>query len=651
MWRVRETDPRKVATLGKALGATPTLAGILAARGYRTAEEARAFLGARDDLSAIRTPIASPGMQAAVTRIEHALRHGERIGLYGDYDCDGVTSSAILWRYLARRRKGHVVLRLPDRFLDGYGLKPASVDHFADAGCRMILTCDNGISAYPAAERARELGLDLVVTDHHRIGPNLPYAKALVHPGVDFPAWSDLCGAGVAFALVVAMEGGLTPELTWLLDLVALGTVGDVVPVGGVNRPLVWAGIGRIREGRCTPGTLALAEACKVDAATITARNLGFQLVPRLNAPGRLETPDAGFRLLTSNDQDEMAAIARQLEDVNQERRAILDEQVARILPLAEAWDLSGFPVMVLWDKDIHPGTAGLVASRLVERFGTAALLLAPGHDGVWKGSGRAPDGFHLADALSACGGLLLGHGGHANAAGCSIREEDLAHLRDAINHHARQQEWTPRPTGIVTLDVELAPEDVTMALAEDLERLEPTGCGNEPPRLGWRHTRIASARTVKERHVFLTLEGLPAGLPLKCWNAAGKGLAAGLALAVSVDVRVRTWQGRRELDLALDRMALAEPDALPDNDLAASVHALWRHLQGRSGLDLFLAGPEVPLTDDGLREAYAFLKEAHLIRPGADGRYALADAQELEEALLAHSRGWHPHKTEEVPR
>ncbi|MBM3259589.1 MAG: single-stranded-DNA-specific exonuclease RecJ [Candidatus Sericytochromatia bacterium] len=651
MWQLRETDPQEVAALGKALGATPTLAGILAARGYRTADAARTFLEARDDLSAIRTPIASPGMRAAVARIEHALRHGERIGLYGDYDCDGVTSSAILWRYLARRRKGQVVLRLPDRFVDGYGLKPASVDEFADAGCRMILTCDNGISAYPAAERARELGLDLVVTDHHRIGPDLPFARALVHPGVDFPAWSDLCGAGVAFALVVALEGGLTPELMWLLDLVALGTVGDVVPIGGVNRPLLWAGISRIREGRCTPGTLALAEACKVDAATITARNLGFQLVPRLNAPGRLETPDAGFRLLTSNDKDEMAEIARQLEDVNQERRAVLDEQVARIMPLAEAWDLPRLPVMVLWDKDIHPGTAGLVASKLVERFGTAALLLAPGHDGLWKGSGRAPDGFHLADALAACGGLLLGHGGHANAAGCAIREADLAHLRDAINQHARQQDWTPRPTGIVTLDVELAPEDVTVALAEDLERLEPTGRGHEAPRLGWRRTRILAARTVKERHVFLTLAELPASLPLKCWNAAGKGLAAGRDLALSMDVRIRTWQGQRELDLALDRMALIEPAAQPDHDLAASVHTLWRHLEGRTGLDLFLAGPEVPLTEDGLREAYAFLKEARLIRPGTDGRHALADAQELAEALDLHTVRRRPTRTEEVPR
>ncbi|MEB3238162.1 MAG: single-stranded-DNA-specific exonuclease RecJ [Candidatus Sericytochromatia bacterium] len=638
MWRVRENDPAVVAGLQDELGISATLSTILVSRGHTTAEAARRFLLAREDLTAFRSPIASRGMQAAVARIEHAIRHGERIGLYGDYDCDGVTSSAILWRYLARRRKAEVVLRLPDRFVDGYGLKPDAVEHFADAGCKLILTCDNGISAHPAAERARDLGLDLVVTDHHQIGKSLPVARALVHPGLDFPEWSDLCGAGVAFALVMALEGGLTSELMWLLDLVALGTVGDVVPVGGVNRPLLWAGLGRIRDGRCTPGTLALAEACKVDARTITARNLGFQLVPRLNAPGRLETPDAGFRLLTSNDRDEMTELARQLDEVNRERRTLLDQQVARILPQAEAWDLHRHPVMVLWGHDIHPGTAGLVASRLVERFGTAALLLAPGHDGMWKGSGRAPDGFHLADALTACGNLLVGHGGHSNAAGCSIREADLAGLREAMNDVARIQAWSPRATGTVTLDVELSPGDVTMSLAEELERLEPTGRGNEPARLGWRRTRIIEARTVKERHVFLKVEGLPADLPLKCWNAADRGLAAGAELAASVDLRVRTWQGRQELDLALDRMAPIEAASQPISDLEASVRVLWSHLVGRSGMDLFLAGPDVPLSDEGLREAYAFLKDARLIRPGTDGRHALAEEADLVRALAEHA-------------
>ncbi|MEB3299305.1 MAG: single-stranded-DNA-specific exonuclease RecJ [Candidatus Sericytochromatia bacterium] len=643
MWRTRESDAAVVATLQRELGLSAPLAAVLAGRGRTHPEDARAFLDAREDLSRFRHPFQSTGLDTAVVRLEQALSRGERIGLYGDYDCDGVTSSAILWRYLARRRKGHIVLRLPDRFVDGYGLHPQAVEHFASEGCRVVLTCDNGISAYPAAERARELGLDLVVTDHHQIGQRLPPAAALVHPGLDFPEARDLCGAGVALALVVAMEGGLTPELMWLLDLVALGTVGDVVPVDGINRPLLWAGLQRIREGKCTPGTLALARACDVDPTGITARQLGFQLVPRLNAPGRLETPDAGFRLLTSNDPDEQDEIARQLGQVNAERRALVERQWATIRPDAEAWDLARQPVMVLAGNDFHAGVTGLVASRLVERYGTAVLLLAPGPDGTWKGSGRSPDGFHLAEALAACDHLLKGHGGHANAAGCSIQDEYREALTEALNAHARAVRWAPRPQGSVTLDAELSPADLTLALADDLEQLEPTGRGNERPQLGWLRARISHARTLKDRHVFLQLEGMPEHLLLKYWNGLEAGLQPGMEVSVAVGIKARTWQGHRQLDLTVDRISPCAPTGGPDTDLAAAVRLLCQHLEGMEGIDLFLQGRLAPLTEEGLKEAYAFLRTWDLILPGPAGRQVLAGPEARESALSRHARGERP--------
>ncbi|MBM3274668.1 MAG: DHH family phosphoesterase, partial [Candidatus Sericytochromatia bacterium] len=292
MWHLRPADDQLVRQVAAEVDLPIPVARALVARGFGSAAAVSEFLGLRDGLKGFEWPLEAPSIRKAAARIRQAVDAGERIGLYGDYDCDGVTSAAILYRYLSRGLKADVYPRLPDRFKDGYGVHPQAVDQLHAQGCKVILTCDNGISAHGAAARAQDLAMDMIVTDHHTVGSTLPAAYALVHPQIEFPAFKDLCGAGVAFLLCIALEGGLSERLESFLDLVAMGTIADVVPLSGVNRAIVWAGLERMRRDAVHPGTRALAEVASVNLAKIGTRDLAFSLCPRLNAAGRLETPD-----------------------------------------------------------------------------------------------------------------------------------------------------------------------------------------------------------------------------------------------------------------------------------------------------------------------------------------------------------------------
>lgn len=499
-WQVRPADEAEVERIASELGLPRAIARALWLREYKTPEAAKFFLSSRSSLDAFKRPISTPGMQRAVARIRTAIEKNEAIVIFGDYDCDGVTSSALLYRYLARGLKGNVRAYLPDRFKDGYGITPQAVERLAAEGTQLIITCDNGISAHAAIAAAAACGVDLIVTDHHQVPEELPTPYAIVHPQVEFTEFRDLAGVGVAFMLILALEGGFTPRMEHFLDILAIGTVADMVPLNGPNRSLVWAGIERLRAGKAVQGVKALAEIAKVNLQDMNAGHIGFRFGPRLNAAGRLETPDVGFKLLSTNDPLEARKLAQQLDVINAQRRVLNAELETQILERIEREvDLNAEPFVVLADANYHHGIIGIVAGRVKERFRVPVLLFSSHGEGVWKASGRSPEGVHLYEALHACREHLLGFGGHAQAAGCSAMEAEIDPLRSALNRYVREIGWT-RPADLVWLDAELPFREATSEFLDHLDALEPFGQRNPAPVFGLYQVRIISIRQKGKR-------------------------------------------------------------------------------------------------------------------------------------------------------
>lgn len=499
-WLIRPADEAEVERLATALGLPRAVARVMWLRGYTRPEVARAFLASRQSLDYLKTPIATDGMERAIDRIRRAVDRQEAMVIYGDYDCDGVTSSTLLYRYLARGMKANARAYLPDRFKDGYGVTAAAVERLAAEGVKVIVTCDNGISAHPAAAAAQACGIDLIVTDHHQVPEELPNVYSIVHPQVEFAHLKDLAGVGVAYLLTLALEGGFTARMETFLDLVAIGTVADMVPLNGPNRPLVWAGIERMRSGKMLPGVRALGEVTRTTWSEFSPQHIGFRFGPRLNAAGRLETPDVGFRLLATNDAAEAGRYAQELDQINAQRRELNAELEAEILARIEReLDLDAEPFVVLADAGYHHGITGIVAGRIKERYRVPVLLFSDHGHGVWKGSGRSPEGLHLYEALHAAREHLLGFGGHAQAAGCSAMEGELAPLRAALNRYVAQVGWT-RPADIVWIDALLPFREANEALLGHLETLEPFGQKNPAPVFGLTHARLLGKRQSGKR-------------------------------------------------------------------------------------------------------------------------------------------------------
>jgi single-stranded-DNA-specific exonuclease len=476
-------DPGAAEALAGALGVPRTLAALLVQRGYADPPAARRFL--RPSLDALTDPSRLAGMAEAVEVITRAARAGGPILVHGDYDVDGQCASAILTRAL-RETGAAVEAFVPHRMRDGYDFGPAGLARARALGARLIVTCDCGITAVETVRQARAAGIDVVVTDHHLPGTALPPANAVVDPqrADDESGLGALCGAGLAFKLVQALVEplGLPPNLPLhLLDYVALATVADVVPLVGENRILVRHGL-RLLNGSRWPGLAALVAAAGLGGRTVRASHVGFILGPRLNAAGRIDDATLGLRLLLADDPAEAAALAQTLERLNTERQeldqAILGQALDRI---AAEVDLERTAGLVLASDAWHPGVVGIVASRVVERFGRPTFLI--GLDGdLGKGSGRSISRFDLHGALGRCSDLLERYGGHRMAAGVTVRRDRVEAFRDRFAAVAAD-----------LLDpADLGPEqrvDLEIPLGEasaDLERLcrhlEPCGMGNPGP-------------------------------------------------------------------------------------------------------------------------------------------------------------------------
>jgi single-stranded-DNA-specific exonuclease len=498
-------------------GLHPVLARVYAARGIDAPEQ----LGRR--LQELLPDERMKGMAAAVARLVAAIEQRQSILIVGDFDCDGATSTAVALLGLRMLGAAAVDYLVPNRFEYGYGLSPEIVDVAAVHKPDLLITVDNGISSIEGVARANALGIDVIVTDHHLAAAQLPAACAIVNPnqpGCEFVAKST-CGVGVVFYVLIALRralqqrGRLTgapPNLAALLDLVALGTVADVVPLERNNRALVWQGIARIRAGQARPGLLALIEVAGRNRARLVASDLGFAIAPRLNAAGRLDDMSIGIECLLEDDYERALEMARSLDDLNRERRGIEQEMQQQALELLGRLSLNDRALpfgLCLYDPSWHQGVIGILASRIKERVHRPVIAFAPGDAGEVKGSGRSIAGFHLRDGLDAVAarhpGLLKKFGGHAMAAGLSLAEDRLDEFYRAFDAEVQRQLDGDDLTQRILTDGELPHSAFSMELAELLRNAGPWGHHFPEPRFEGRF-HLLQQRIVGQRHLKLVV-------------------------------------------------------------------------------------------------------------------------------------------------
>ena len=493
-----------------ALSAFPLLLKqILYNRGYATDAEARAYLNAKPNFDT--DPFQMTGMRAAVDRIQYAIQQQEPIAIYGDYDVDGVTSTALLveaFQYLNANVRGYI----PNRFEEGYGLNNNALDELKASGVKLVITVDCGIRSPNETLYANSLGLDLIISDHHHPAEgDLPAAFAVINPkqpGDIYPD-KDLAGVGIAYKIAEALAS-LSPSafsLDALLDLVALGTVADLAPLVGENRILVRKGLRQMKQ-TARQGLFSLAAVSEIKLEKVNAGNIGFSLGPRLNAAGRVKEALAAYELLITKDASRAGQLAQELNIQNRQRQNITKDMQARADEIAKKDDPDSF-LLFAAQEDFNSGVIGLAASRLTETYYRPAIVASKGEEET-RGSCRSIPEFHITDALDQCADLLVRHGGHAAAAGFTVKNENLSELVSRLKNIAAQQlsNVDLRPT--VTADAEVSLVDFRPELFEKaLKYLEPTGYGNPNAAFVARNVKVKNARTVgaDAKHLKLSLE------------------------------------------------------------------------------------------------------------------------------------------------
>lgn len=558
-WEVRPLDKERAAAFAQTYGVPFFLAMLMNIRGLDDAAHLREFLGEGEPLS---DPFLLKDMDKAAARITRAVDNMEKIAVYGDYDADGVTSTAMLYSYL-ETRGADVIFYIPQREGEGYGMNIGAVEYLKEQGVSLIVTVDNGISSVQEVARANEIGIDVVVTDHHRPQEILPDAVAVVdaYRPDDTSPYKHFSGVGIAFKLLMALEDGagdVEDLLEAYSDLAAIGTIGDIVPLTGENRTLIRAGLERLSQSD-RPGVQALLENAGIAGKALTSTNVAFTLVPRINATGRMGAPERAVRLLISSYEEEAEVLSEEICADNEERRRVEAEIAEAAFAAIEAKGYMKDRVVVVDGENWHHGVIGIVASRVTERCGKPCMIISRGETEA-KGSGRSIEGFSLFEAICACGDLLIKFGGHPMAAGITLKPENIEAFRKRINQYAAEH-FPQMPTQTVTLDCKLNPAALSVSMAQSLTQLEPFGNGNPQPVFGLFNMELSNVTPVGGGgHLRLTLEKNGAVITAMRFNTKPEELPyhIGDKIDLAVQLEAREFRGQPSLTVIVRDMKFA---------------------------------------------------------------------------------------------
>jgi single-stranded-DNA-specific exonuclease len=542
-------------------GLADPLLAVLQRRGYGTTEAIDALLEPPEAPDPRRH---FPDLGKAVQRLKLACKQQERLAICGDYDADGMTSTALLVGVL-QQLGARPQAAIPSRLDDGYGLNCGMVERLAAEGIRLLVTVDNGVAARDALLRAQELEVDVVVTDHHTLPAELPPLLALLHPACTpkQSPYRGLAGVGLAYVLAVALARSCRSEqgLAMARDLFCIGTIADMAPLQGVNRRWLMDGLPELKRS-CLAGLQALQQVAGLDDAPVDAGAVGFQIAPRINAVGRLGDPQLVVDLLTTNDRDQALELARQCEQLNRQRRDLCDAIEAEARALVDADGEQRSPFLLLAQSHWHHGVIGIVAARLVDHFGLPVALLASEGDGRLRASVRAPRGFAVDAALQACSDLLERHGGHPAAGGFTVRTEQLTQLHERLN--ALAETWLQQQGGLRLVEPEalVRLEELTPVFWKQLQRLEPFGAGHPTPLFWSSRCRISQQRLLRGGHLQLTLQQGDAVMRAIAWRWGGSE-SLPKELDVAYQLRLNRWNGTEQLQLEVVALRASSGDTL----------------------------------------------------------------------------------------
>jgi len=552
-WMIQSSDETFIQNLRENLSITPLVASLLVNRGINSVEAAREFL--ETDSQAFHDPFLLKDMDIAIQRIQKAIEEKEHILVYGDYDADGVSSTTVL--LTALRRLGAIVdFYIPNRFSEGYGPNEAAFRLAHERGFSLIITVDTGIAAVHEAHVAKELGVDLIITDHHEPGPVLPDALAIIHPkqpGCNYP-FKELAGVGVAFKLSHALLGDVPTDL---LEVAAIGTIADLVALHGENRLIAKHGINQLKTTNRI-GLKALLKIANVKMQEINEDTIGFAIGPRINAVGRLQSADPAVDLLLSNDEKEAMMIAEEIDALNKERQKLVNTITEEAIEEIEThFPIEQYPVLVIAKEGWNPGVVGIVASRLVDRFYRPTIVLSIDKEkGIAKGSARSIVGFDLFENLSTCRDILPHFGGHPMAAGMTLQLEDVDELRERLVEKAKgiltEEDFIP----VTKVDVSCKLEDISVESIEEMQLLSPFGMNNPKPIIHLENVTLANVRKIGADQNHLKLVFAQEELQLDCVGFGMGHIHDELSPSVTVsaigELSINEWNNLRKPQVML---------------------------------------------------------------------------------------------------
>ena len=608
------------------------LAMLLQIRGFDTDEKINDVIGEGMELS---SSFELKDMDKAAARIHAALDAYERIAVYGDYDADGVTSTSIVYTYLAANG-ADIIYYIPNREGEGYGMNDRAIDFLKEQGVSLIITVDNGISSVHEVEYAKSLGIDVVITDHHRPHEVLPDAVAVVDPyRADCESrYKDFSGAGVALKLIMALEAEYgDPEmlLDEYADLAALGTIADIVPLTGENRTIVKKGLESLSNSQ-RPGVVALLNASLSGTREMTSTNVAFTIVPRINATGRMGSPERAVRLLICDEEEEAIALSESISEDNSRRRSVESEITNKVIDIIENDDsLKYSRVIVVEGRDWHHGVVGIVAARITERYGKPCMIISYG-DGEAKGSGRSVEGFNLFEAISSCAAELIKYGGHPMAAGITLERSKIADFRRAINDYAKEH-YALMPAPAVNVDCKLMPAALNADMPRILSVLEPFGSANPQPVFGLFRMKLDSVTPVGGGN-HLRLGFSRDGVAVTCMKFSQTTqefpyeVGDILDLAVTLDAKV--FRGVNTLTVLIKEM---KPSSLEPKKAIAS-YRIYEKFRAGEVLSAKEATEITPTRDD-FAQLYRYIREKGGVKAGVLSLLSHLDAEKFSLAKL----------------